>query len=319
MTRVALFVSGVVTGIVLLGLFGNWGSPAESGGGGESAARPADVIVEVDGIRITEAQWNDALAGYPDLDKKRLLQSELQRLTVLSAATRAGFAEDPAVKKRLEAAMIARFIQSELDVRLAEVTVSDRELRDYLESNPLQAPEPLRRAAVIRQIVDEGEDREAARQALVDARGQVARLDSPIAHFAELAARYSDDQATRHRGGVSGYFRAERSEHDRMPAAVHEALWTLTGAGEVSDIVDTGDALWLVRFVDEMTSGGQSVDAQRNAAERRLLELKRGQARAKFFEELADQADVFVAEDWQVAESSEPGEQVPVPPAMPGT
>jgi hypothetical protein len=272
-----------------------------------------EVIAIVDGKPILRDVWEARLADHPEADAKRLLAGETRRLAVLAAARDAGFAEHPQVVSRFEEAMIALYLQDEMQARMAELEVSDPELQAHLDENPLAQPQPLRRLAIIRKDLDSSST-DAARALLLEARKELAKLQLPIAHFGPLAQRYSDDRATRDRGGVLGYFAAERSPHDRIDQSVHDALWALAQPGDVSDIVETEDALYLVRFVDAPELRGGDESSRREAARNRLLEDKRQAYRAHFLDELERRAGVRIAEEWQAPD--EPA-LLPEPPPTP--
>jgi hypothetical protein len=232
---------------------------------------------------------------------------------VLAAARDAGFAEHPQVVSRFEEAMIALYLQDEMQARVADLEVSDLELQAHLDENPIAKPVPLRRLAIIRKDLD-STSADAARAMLLKAREELAKLQLPIAHFGLLAQRYSDDRATRDRGGVLGYFAAERSPHDRVAQSVHDALWALAQPGDVSDIVETEDAFYLVRFVDAPELRGPDESSRREAARTRLLEDKRQAYRAQFLDDLERRAGVRIAEEWQATD--EPA-SLPEPPPTP--
>jgi hypothetical protein len=283
----------------------------------QSSAPPpvlgGNVIAIVDGKPILRDVWEERLKNHPDVDAKRLLAGETRRLAVLAAAREAGFAEHPQVTARFEEAMIALYLQEVLHTQLADLKVPDRELQAYLDEHPVAQPEPLRRVAVIRKDLD-STDADAARATLLEAREELAELQLPIPHFGPLAQRYSDDRATRSRGGVLGYFAASRSPHDVIPQPVHTAAWALAQPGDVSDIVESDDALYLVRFVDQPELRQPDVNTQREAVRNRLLEDKRRAERARFLDDLEHRAGVRIAEEWKATEAPV---TLPEPPPTP--
>lgn len=295
---------------------------------GNGAPAPADhatapppelggnVIAIVDGKPITRDAWEARLAEHPEADAKKnklLLAGETRRLAVLAAARDAGFAEHPQVIARVEETMIALYLQDEMQARMAELAVSDGELQAHLDEHPIEQPVPLRRVAVIRKDID-ATDVAVARASLLEAREQLAGIELPIPHFGPLAQRYSDDRATRSRGGVVGYFAAERSPHDRIPEPVHAAAWALAEPGDVSGVVETEDALYLVRFVDQPELRQPDASARREAVRNRLLQDKRAAWRAQFLDDLERRAGVRIAEEWKAMEAPA---TLPEPPPMP--
>ena len=274
-----------------------------------------NVIAIVDGDPILREDWEARLSDHPGADARRLLAAETRRLAVLAAAREAGLADDPQVRARVEAAMVARYLQDELDTRLDEVRVHDRELETHLQAHPVTPPAPLRRVAVLRKALASN-DPGSARAALLEARAAVAGLELPIPHFGPLAQQYSDHRPSQARGGVLGYLGPDHSEHDLVPAPVHAAAWALAAPGAVSDVVETDEALYLVRYVDEHIPRGHDIDSQVARLRERLLMEKRAAARDAFFDRIEAMAGVEIADEWKAEAAPE---QRPVPPPGPGT
>lgn len=277
------------------------------GSRGTTIARVGDEV-------LTEADLARLRARFPNVPDAQLLNNRIDRLILLEAAQRAGYGADAAALQSYEDAMIARFLDEELGTRLDAVTLEERELEAHLAEHPIEPPTPLRRAALLRRSVSGEADRSAERDRLIAAVADL-EADSLIAHFGSVAADHSDHAASRHRGGVVGYFGPQYQPHSSIPEAVHRALWSLEAPGDISEPVDAPEAVYLVRYVDDRVEPGRDLDSRRNVVARRLLEEKRLAEREAFLASLSDRVEVVLAEGWDL--EREPAEPERTPPAMP--
>jgi hypothetical protein len=324
--RTTVFLAVALTGVALFLQFGRDGlTPTDHPSGtDELVAVGGDVIARVDGESILRDEWQSRVGDVTPEQSRRLLQSEVRRKAVLSAAEKAGYGDREEVRQRVEEAMLALYLREAVDAKLRSVTLSDAELEAYLADHPLSPPRPLRRAAVLRrQWAEELTDKSAEDQqealAAIEAELRSARVatlaaNHPIAHFGALAARVSDHRSSSSRGGVVGYFQPERLPNDELPAEVHAALWALEAPGDISEPIETEDALYLVRFVDEHIRPGQDPERQRALIAEQLLAEKRRDRRQELLARLEAEAGVAIAPDWQ-ARPTEPPK--PQPPASP--
>lgn len=315
-TRLIAFSAVLFSGAALFWHFGLDTSrpPGERSGADQAPAIGGEVIARVAGQPILLTEWQSRVGDVTPEQSRRLLQSEVRRKALLSAAEQAGYAERDEVRKRAEEAMLALYLRESIDARVESLTLTDEELEGYFADHPLSSPQPLRRAAIIRRQAVEGEDASAIESELLSAREAALASNGPIPHFGSVAAQVSDHRGSNRRGGVIGYFQAERLPNDEIPAAVHETLWSLDAPGEISGVVQEDGAFYLVRFVDEHVRPGQDPESQRALIAERLLREKRRNARQDLLTRLEDEAGVAIAPDWQ-AQPSEP--RPPQPPPSP--
>lgn len=153
------------------------------------------------------------------------LTLEQYRATVAEGVRRAG------VRQQFEAKL-------QRDRRPPPVT--EAEVREFFEA---RRAELGRRPATIefRQVVVRPEPSDSARQAaLAEAREALSELRGG-ADFATVARRYSDDPATRERGGELGWFR-----RGRMVPAFERTAFALR-PGQVSEIVETSFGFHIIK------------------------------------------------------------------------
>lgn len=314
-TRLIVFTAVALGGAAVFWRFGPGAPPADEASGTDPAfAVGGEVIAVVNGQPILEGEWQSRVGDVTPEQSRRLLQGEVRRKAILSAAEEAGYAEREEVRKRAEEAMLALYLREAIDDRVASLALTEEELEAYLADHPMSPPRPLRRAAIIRRQMAEDEDAADIEGQLLAAREAALATNGPIAHFGSEAARLSDHRGSSSRGGVLGYFQAERFPNDEIPAAVHAALWALNAPGEISGVVEENGVFYLVRFVDEHVRPGQDPESQRALIAERLLREKRRVARQALLAGIETEVGVSIAPDWQ-AQPIEP--QTPQPPPSP--
>ncbi len=183
------------------------------------AARVGDTVITLGEVRREAAAR--ALVNEPELlhpaapDFQRVLQDLIdQRLLALEAA-RLGLQDDPEARRRLAAAQERILGNILVETVVADAVTEDAVQRVYEEQRRLAPSAVELRARHILVATREEAD-------------EVARLLAEGADFAQLAARVSQDPATRFEGGDLGYF----TRGGILPAFAEVAFDT--GVGEVS-------------------------------------------------------------------------------------
>lgn len=167
-------------------------------------------------------------------NKVKLLQRLVEELVLSAEARKLGIDRDSVVRERVE-----RLVNSQLATELLkrEVTdkikVTDSDARIYYELNKddFKAPETVRARHI---LVNAGktateDEKEKARE---KAEGLLKRLKDGEA-FDKLASEFSDDTASKAKGGDLGFF-----EKGKMIPAFESALVSLK-PGEMSGIIET--------------------------------------------------------------------------------
>jgi len=131
------------------------------------------------------------------------------------------------------------------------------------------------------------------RQELIDRLSEARRkaIDNPApggrgpaaGGFAALAIEYSDDQASRYRGGDIGWLE-EGTTSSRWPSEVLEAGYALK-KGEISEIIETEDGFCLVMKSDERKAFTTPFDQVAPTLRQSLLVQKRRELNKAFTEE----------------------------------
>jgi peptidyl-prolyl cis-trans isomerase C len=215
---------------------------------GEVAARVGDTVITLGEVRREAAARE--LAEDPDAlhpaapDFQRVLQDLIdQRLLALEAARR-GLEQDPEARRRLAAAQERILGNILVETAVSDVVTEEAVRRVYDEQRRLAPPAVEVRARHI--LVATREEAE-----------EVARLLAEGTDFAQLAARVSQDPATRLEGGDLGYF----TRQGILPAFADIAFET--GEGEVSAPFQTEYGWHVLTVIDRRRQADPGLEARR--------------------------------------------------------
>jgi parvulin-like peptidyl-prolyl isomerase len=199
-------------------------------------------------------------------------------------------------------------------------SVSDEEIKTYYEAQrragdaSLRLPERVAAAHILvsarPQTISQQLQREqgmtgdalatAVRGELEQRRARAAELRREAAragaNFAELARQYSDDAATRERGGDLGTF-----AHGAHTRAFDDAAFKLK-PGEVSEVVETEYGYHIVKLTGREPSRAVTLEEAAHGIRTRLLAQKQARLLADWLEEARRKAQVRIKEAYRFGE-----------------
>lgn len=225
-----------------------------------------------------------SLAALAPKERDALLEQLVRNQSVYAQAVKEGFDQTPAIRQRVQDLIVSRYLEQEEHTIAAEVSESD--LEKYYEKNREQFAIPARvRFAVIKiglspKATDAKRDEAHQRAELIVAQ---ARQGDDQA-FDALVRSNSEDQATRYRGGDAGW--VSRESPDRWSAEVIAAAFALEQPGELSPVIATRDALYLVRLLGRKPATCHPLSEVRAAIAYQLSLINRDRAEAQFFQQL---------------------------------
>jgi parvulin-like peptidyl-prolyl isomerase len=211
------------------------------------------------------------------------LRELIEHRAMLQQARALGLESDPAVRRELEMLLLSRWWEREATPRLEAVAVTDAEVAAEYERQRERFTQPGQiRLAMLKLDVPANATaarREETRARLVEARERA--LKQPTAGgrgpaaigFGTLAVDYSDDQASRYRGGDLGWLEPGNFNY-HWPRPVLEQAFALPRGG-VSDIIESDHALYLVMHVDSRPASVQPLERVAAALKQSLLVQKR--------------------------------------------
>lgn len=194
---------------------------------------------------------------YASLEARQGLLAEMIRFEILrQRAADAGYDRDPKLRSAFDRMVVSKYQADRLSAASRPApTEKDIEQR-YAESvDRFRTAEQRRGAGILIRIP--GSATAAARAELMSRALEIRRQafsgdrDGSPVNFERLAARHSDDQASRHQGGDLGWLKASASgEAGDRQAALAKSLFVLKSAGEIGLPVETPEGLWILKLVD---------------------------------------------------------------------
>lgn len=255
---------------------------------GDRTVRVEDLQAEVD---RRQAQ------GRPVDSVEELLRERLYVEAMVFRAQREQLANDPDVSAELDRVLVRALRRRALSDQLDAVTVAEEDVRRTYEERIDMYTRPgvdrlaglflacSPQAGEARQQALQTRLHEARSKALVQVRETQDRFTPG---FGKLSLDYSDDQASRYRGGDMGWFNRGTSS-PRLPDAVLEAGRSLE-VGEISGLLEDESGYYLVMKTDERPAQVTSFKDVQPTLRRSLLAGRREALEQAFYDDCLAQA-----------------------------
>ena len=248
---------------------------------------------------LAEFEQRGGAANFATRKARRELLDDMIRLQLLAAAARAaGYDAETDFRRESHHLLAGLFRQRHLEPELARVGIDEAEIAEYYRRNRDRylVPAAIRLAALFFEYPDAVSD-EARLTAL--ARARTVRdqiLEEGIEErFAVLAARHSDDQATRYRGGDQGWLTGGEIA-ERWGADVAAAIAALDEVGAVSEPIGVADGVYLFRVIDSQPATWTPLAQVQSAIRHELSTSASREIRDRFFASLEEEIRVEVDE-----------------------
>jgi peptidyl-prolyl cis-trans isomerase C len=273
MTRSAVAALALI--VVLSGC-----SPKRSG---EVLARVGDKVITTEDFK-QEVKWRlDHHRPLPE--KSVLLEEMIAHELALQKATALGLQKNSDVRRNYEEMLVGELKDRELVPQVQAATVSQQEIEAAYRRDIAKYTQPAKaRLAVIYMKLDRkanAEEKSSVETKMADAQKAATALTSFSKGFGAIAMDYSEDQASRYRGGDAGWF-----DHDaalfRLPKEVVQAGLELQQVGQVTPVIRTSKGLYLVMKTDVRDQSVTPLARVSASIERRLLAEKKQQVEQNF-------------------------------------
>lgn len=194
-----------------------------------------------------------------------------------------------------------RYLLIDGEAMLNDIAVAPRDVERYYNDNIDQytTPEQVRASHIL--FRTEGKDETAVRAAAE----QVMAEAKKGADFAELARKYSEDEATKEVGGDLDYF-----PRGAVETPFEDAAFSLE-PGSVGDLVKTSFGLHIVKVIDRKAAVTRTLDEVRAAVTEQLKEERAQRQMTALASEIgktlktpADLDKAAAARGWKVEESA---------------
>lgn len=256
--------------------------------------------ISIDDFR-KEVERRQALRQ-PLPEREALLEEMINHEALLQRARQAGLEQDPTVQREIQVLLISRLRERDQASRLAAVKVTPEDVRAAYEQDLARYTQPAKvRLALLflkkDRLMSEAKTKEL-RARMAEAREQAIAQPAPGGRgpaaqgFGALALRYSDDPASRYRGGDIGWMEPGQL-NPRWPRNVLEAGLALE-PGKVSEVIEIADGLYLVMKTDARPSRITPFAEVKTALQQSLLARKRRELETSFRQDAAQQIGVQI-------------------------
>lgn len=254
-------------------------------------ASASQTLAVVDGKPITLSAFQAELtrrsgdAAFSSPQQRRALLDEMIRVEVLASnAQKAGYGDDPEIKRAIDQLLADKYQRANIDEPLADLQVSDADIEGYYRAHIASFTTPAAAHAAVIAIAIPANASDDEKQALQE-RAQQLRdlaLATPGAPaFAELAAQ-SDDTDTRAQGGDIGWV-SEGQENPRWEPPVMKAVFDLDNPGQVSPIIATGSGFYLVKLLEDQPASVRPLAELRGRIHQLRIREERQRRAAKLY------------------------------------
>jgi peptidyl-prolyl cis-trans isomerase C len=234
-------------------------------------------------------------ARRPIPDKETLLREMVEFEALLQRARQAGLLTDPQVQRDINSLLITKLKERQLTPQQEGFTPTPEEIKAEYDQNQAKFTRPAKvRLAVLALATDakmSDAKRAELRERMAEAREktvatQGSKNASPEAPgFGPLSLDYSDDQASRYRGGDVGWLEGGNFSY-RWPREVLEAGYALE-KNQVSAVIETQQGVYLVMKMDARPSSTIPFAEAESLLRQSLIVKRRGELETGFREQTA--------------------------------
>jgi peptidyl-prolyl cis-trans isomerase C len=226
--------------------------------GGCSPKRSGEVLARVGDNVITSEDFKNEVRWrldhhHPLPEKSALLEEMVARELSVQKAKALGLEKTFDVQRTYQEMLVGEVKDRELMPKVEAVTVSSQEIQEVYQREIAKYSKPSKtRLSFVYIKLDRkmNEEQKATAEAKIIEAEKAAHALTDFAHgFGAVAMDFSDDQASRYRGGDVGWF-DESAPLFRWPKPVVEAGMALQQIGQMTPVIRASNGLFLVMKTD---------------------------------------------------------------------
>jgi peptidyl-prolyl cis-trans isomerase SurA len=212
-------------------------------------------------IRVSELQaqidqWNRE--GGIGMDLDQFVDRYIHRTLAVQEALERGLDQDLEIRHQYENMLIGRLRRDEFERRSEELNISEEAVAAHYEASIADYTKPAQVRIALLEL-ENSRDADAIRARLEEAARLAAELPEDTQGFGALAIHYSEEGSSRFRGGDVGWMQAGMARY-RWPDAVVAAAFGLSAVGELSEVLETEGASYLLMKLDGRPERIQPLD-----------------------------------------------------------
>jgi parvulin-like peptidyl-prolyl isomerase len=251
-------------------------------------------------------------------EKQALLQELIRVEAMHQKALAAGYDKDPEIVASLKRMIVAKFEEDQL-VGMPQPLVNPEEIASYYQQHldRFRSPEKARVALIelkVARTAAPGKRADLARRAAA-IRAEAVAAASDDGTFGARAQTWSEAQASRYRGGEIGWVTAGAT-NTTWPKPVIEAMFQLSNPGDLSPVIETPTAFYLVKLMEKQPAKQRPLEDVREGIQYLVAREKEQQRREALWTRAQQGLPIRINQDL-LNSISWPARTVP-PPVLPG-
>ncbi len=254
-----------------------------------------EVLARVGDRTITVGELADSLASqspylrarFESPERRKEFLDNLVRFELLVyEARRRGYGDRPEIIRARRNAMIEQLVKKEVDEPLEAQVITDGEVKEVYDANPLEFDRP----AHVRASDIFIEDRARASKVLALAK----RVDH--AGFRKLAREESEDENGKANAGDLNFF--EVTGDGEPPPAIRRAAFSLDRVGAVyPELIEEGNGFHIVMLTGKRSALKRTYEQAKRAIRHKLTRERKDAAMAALTERLREEIEIEVDYD----------------------
>jgi parvulin-like peptidyl-prolyl isomerase len=274
-------------------------------------ARPAsdsEAVARVGDTTITLAEFEEQLnqqnplirARYASLDqKKKLLDSLVEREAMVTEARRLGLENDPEMLRGYHKILARHLVNAEFNGKVVkDLEVPEADIQKYYEENRerYNAPEKVRAYLLFLEApVADAARRKAARAKAAELHTKLKAAPGDRRLFLELAREHSADPLTNQTGGDTN-FKTLDQWTVAYGAPVGAAAFGLKQANDLSEVLESDQGFYILRQAGRQAALDLPLEKVKGQIRTTLFAKARGEAYQRWVDEVKARAGVQVFE-----------------------
>jgi peptidyl-prolyl cis-trans isomerase C len=262
---------------------------------GLTEAQADEVLAQVGDRTITVGELADRLgsqspylrARFESPERRKEFLDNLVRFELLVyEAKRRGYGDRPEIIRARRNAMIQQLVKKEVDEPLEGLVITDEEVKEVYDANPLEFDRP-------------GQVR--ASDILIEHRAHASKLlarakKADLAGFRKLAREESEDEKTKANGGDLNFF--EATGDGEPPATIRRAAFSLDKVGAVyPELIEEGDGFHIIMLTGKRAALKRTYEQAKRAIRHKLTRERKDAAMEALTERLREEVEIAVDQE----------------------
>jgi peptidyl-prolyl cis-trans isomerase C len=273
-------------------LFALCAAPSGCKKGGAAGAAPlvakvGDTPITIDDVQNRLSNQSPfARKRFAAPEKKKELVEDMIRFELLAReAQRRGYDRDPEVARAMKQQMIAKLLEHEFESKMKPENVPDSDVEKYYREHPAE----FSKKAEVRATEIFVADKALADRVFAEASASRGAAGADLHAFYDLVTRYSEDKASKDRGGDLSFFDRDSTSH---PKPLVDAAFRLSEVGEVSPPVQLENGWAILMLVEKRPGFDRPLTEVKHDIQLKLFQDVRAKAFEAFVADLAKQTKV---------------------------